>query len=132
MRSIRSAAFLAVFTWVAPAALADGVMGTFLGPGTYASPEGCRKIKALEAGAPRNVSSVPETLTAEGFESWEGGCEFLKITEVEKSRRWQASMACNEGPEETVEIDTFTRNADGSFNVQVEGDEKISHFVLCE
>ena len=47
--------------------------------GTYASKEGCQKLAAIEAGTPRNVETVPEVLTADGFKGWEGACEFTKV-----------------------------------------------------
>ena len=53
-----------------------GASAYFLGTSVYATEEGCVKLKALAAGGPKNVGTVPETLTSQGFKSWEGGCAF--------------------------------------------------------
>ena len=53
-----------------------GASAYFLGTSVYATDEGCVKLKALAAGEPKNVGTVPETLTSQGFKSWEGGCAF--------------------------------------------------------
>ncbi len=65
--------------------------------GTYASAEGCKKLAAIEAGGPRTVESVPEVLTADGFKSWEGACEFTKVFEHEPGAKWLGFMVCSEG-----------------------------------
>lgn len=65
--------------------------------GTYASGEGCKKLAALEAGTPRNVETVPEVLTADGFKSWEGACEFTKVFEHDPGKVWVGLMVCSEG-----------------------------------
>lgn len=92
---------------------------------------GCAKLKAIAAGGPKNVETTPETLTADGFESWEGGCSFVWIKEKQQGRRWVAEMACAEEAEESVEIDTFDLDpASGTIKVTNEG--KTSAYVRCD
>lgn len=105
------------------------VKADFIGPGTYATAEGCNKLAALAAGAERNVGTVPETLTVDGFEGWEGSCTFRSVTEVTKGTKWTASMDCNEGAEEGPESDTFERLGDGSIKVTVMGNATV--FERC-
>ncbi len=107
-----------------------GVKAKFLGDGTYATPEGCAKLKAIAAGGPKNISTTPETLTASGFSGWEFGCGFTSVKEVVKGRKWVGKAACSEGPETWKSSDTFERLPDGSFNVT--GDKKTMKFVRCE
>lgn len=121
-------AVLTVLVSMAPAAAE--VRGTFVGPGTYATAEGCEKLKAIAAGAARNVTTVPETLTAEGFLGWEGACSFHSITEVEKGKKWTANLKCFEGADESKESDIFERLPDGSIKVTIMGNDMI--FVRCD
>ena len=97
------------------------VKATFIGPGTYATAEGCAKLKALEAGGDKNVEMTPELLTEDGFTSWEGACTFVSITEKEKDRMWSASMDCAEGATEGPESDIFEKMPDGTIKVTVMG-----------
>lgn len=115
---------LAVLTALGVPAFAD-VKGAFVGPGTYATKEGCEKLKALAAGADRNADTVPETLTENGFEGWEGACTFRSITEAEPGKKWTASMDCHEGAEEGPESDIFERLADGAIKVTVMDNETV-------
>lgn len=98
--------------------------------GTFATADGCKKLDALAAGAARNVGTVPETLTADGFQSWEGGCTFTSIKQKVKGRKWVARMACGEAAEEHTETDTFVRLDDGRLKVTVEG--KATIFERCK
>jgi hypothetical protein len=95
------------------------VKGTFVGPGTYATEEGCKKLAALAAGGDKNVGTVPETLTEDGFETWEGACTFTSFTEKDKGRSWTARMACAEEALEGSEQDLFERMDDGKIKVTV-------------
>lgn len=106
--------------------------GAFVGPGTYATGEGCAKLKALEAGKERSGETVPETLNVEGFQTWEGGCTFASVKETEKGRTWMARMLCGEELESSSQIDIFTRNGDGSWDVRVGGEPKPTHYVRCD
>lgn len=106
------------------------VKGTFVGPGVYAMPGRCEKLDAIAKGGPRNVETVPETLTMDGFEGWEGACSFRSITEIETGKKWKASMDCHEGAEAGPESDIFERMPDGSLKVTVMGNDTI--FVRCD
>jgi hypothetical protein len=120
---------LAAAVFTAAPACAEGQRASFI-DGVYAMEGRCEKVAALAAGGPKNVETVPETLTSEGFRSWEGGCDFILITEKEKGRVYEAQMSCIEGPEEWTETDTFTiDSATGAITVSVEGDEH--RFVKC-
>ena len=113
----------------------EGLKASFIS-GTYVMEGRCEKLKALEAGGPKNVATVPEMLTAEGFRSWEGSCDFLSIAEIEPGKKWRAEMDCVDGGEEWKETDTFTLDpATGAITVVVEdetaGDE-TSVFIRCD
>ena len=95
------------------------VKGAFVGPGTYATKEGCEKLAKIAAGGEKNVGTVPETLTMDGFASWEGACTFSSITENKKGKVWQVKMQCAEEATEGPESDVFERLADGTIKVTV-------------
>ncbi len=129
MRPMLIAGLVAASCALAWAATAQ-MKGNFIGSGTYATVEGCKKVAALVAGAVRNVETVPETLTQDGFAGWEGSCTFRSITEFEKGKKWKAAMDCQEGAEEGPESDLFERLPDGSLKVTVMGNDTI--FVRCD
>jgi hypothetical protein len=106
------------------------VKGTFVGPGTYATAEGCEKLAAIAAGGDRNVGSVPETLTEDGFLGWEGSCTFTSFTEIEKNKKWKALMHCSDGPEEGPESDIFERLPDETLKVSIMDSPTI--FQRCD
>lgn len=116
------------------AALATGaqadVRGTFIGPGTYATAEGCRKLAEMAAGTFKGQGALPPTLTSEGFIGLEGTCSFRSFTEVEPGRKWKAALDCHEGAPEGPESDIFERLADGSIKVTIMGNDQI--FVRCD
>jgi hypothetical protein len=126
--TVRWPALLIGVLVAAPAAA--GETASFI-TGTYAMEGRCAAWAAIEAGGPRNVETVPETLTADGFSSWEGGCSFVSVKEVEESRRWVATMECGEEVEEWTEEDTFNLDpASGRISVTVEG--KTSVYERCD
>lgn len=124
---------LAATAWMtASAARADqaAIKGTFVGPGTYATAEGCKKLAVIAAGGDENVGTVPEKLTEDGFEGWEGSCTFTSFTEIEAGKKWKALMHCADGPEEGPESDIFERLPDGSLKVTVMDNATI--FQRCD
>jgi len=129
---MRTPGLIALLLASASVAGAQEPSGTFIGSGIFATGEGCTKLKALEAGKERSGETVPETLTVEGFQTWEGGCTFASVKETEKGKSWTARMICGEELEASSEIDIFTRNADGSWDVRVGGDAKPTHYVRCD
>lgn len=119
-----------VLATLAAAPAAAEVSGTFIGPGTYATAEGCKKLSVIAAGGDSNVGTVPETLTQDGFMGWEGSCTFTSFTEIEKDKKWKALMHCAEGPEEGPESDIFERLPDGNLKVTVMDNATI--FERCD
>jgi hypothetical protein len=103
--------------------------GAFMGPGVYAIEQGCEKLAALAAGADRNVETVPETLTQEGFQGWEGACTFKSVIEVTPGKIWKASLDCHEGAQDGPESDVFERLDDGKIKVTIMGSAMI--FERC-
>ena len=95
------------------------VKGTFVGPGTYATADGCEKLAKIAAGGNKNVGTVPETLTVDGFIGWEGACTFRSITEKQAGKVWTAKMDCFEGATEGPESDIFERLPDGTLKVTI-------------
>jgi hypothetical protein len=102
----------------------------FLGEGTYATAEGCAKLKALAAGTPRNLNTVPETLTASGYQGWEHSCSFTSIKPIRKDKTWRVGTQCMEGAERWQAVEAFERQPDGSFKIT--SDKKTTSFVRCQ
>lgn len=101
--------------------------------GTYVmSDQACHKLKKLAAGTPRSVSTVPWSLDAGGFKSWEGGCKFKKITELSKDREWLVEAACWEAAEQSKEIYTFVRRPDDTFSVRLKGEKTPRTYTRCD
>lgn len=126
MRTHVAAAILLIAS--GPPAVAE-TRARFLGDGTYATAEGCTKLQALANGAPRNLNTVPETLTAAGYQGWEHSCTFSSIKQIRKDKTWRVGTRCVEGPERWQTVEAFERRADGSFDVT--GDKKTMRFVRC-
>lgn len=114
---------------LAATARAD-VPGTFVGPGTYATPDGCKKLAAIAAGGFKNVDTVPMTLTTQGLLGWDASCSFRSISEVEPGKKWKAALDCHEGAPAGPESDIFERLADGSIKVTIMGNAMT--FVRCD
>lgn len=122
-------AFLALVN--AAPALAD-VEAKFL-DGTYVmADEACEKLKALEAGGTPSLNTVPWSVNRKGFEFWEGGCEFSKITEKKGGKTWVVTAQCSDGPEETTETYTFVKNDNGTFAVTLEGEKEARTYTRCD
>lgn len=103
---------------------ADFIQGTFAKPGL------CDKVAAVAAGGPKNLDTVTETLTPDGFRSWEGNCDFETITEKEKGRSYEAKMSCIEGAAQWTETNTFDIDPSGqTMTVWIEGEKH--EYVKC-
>jgi hypothetical protein len=101
----------------AASALAD-VQATFLGTTVYTTTADCPLLKKLATGTPRSLTTVPETLTAKGYQSWEGGCSFTNIVERYNGRLWTVSMRCSEGAiENQPRTEVWRKLANGSLTV---------------
>lgn len=114
--------------WAVPAMA--GAKATFLGDGTYATAEGCAKLKALAAGTPRNLNTVPETLTASGYQGWEHSCSFTSIKPIRKDKTWRVGTQCMEGPQRWQAVEAFERQADGS--IKITSEKTTTTFVRCQ
>lgn len=100
--------------------------------GTYASEAGCQKLAAIDAGGPRNVETVPQVLTAEGFKSWEGGCEFTKIFEHDPGWSWLGLMVCTEGATVGSQSVVIIKGDGDRFEVAEEDDDEPEVYQRCE
>lgn len=101
--------------------------------GTYVmSEEACQKLKELDAGATPSISTVPWSVNSKGFDFWEGGCEFSKVSEKKGGKSWVVVAKCIDGPEETKETYTFARNDDGTFSVTLEGEKEARIYSRCD
>lgn len=89
--------------------------------GSFATADGCRKLEAIANGGPRNVATVPDVLTADGFKGWEGACEFTKVFEHEPGQSWVALMLCSEGATTTPATYAFVKSGDDAFDVSLSG-----------
>ena len=118
-----------LFSLLSVAARAD-VPGTFVGPGTYATVEGCKKLNTIAKSGFKDTGAMPPTLTTQGFIGLEGTCTFRSITEVEPGRKWKASMDCHEGAPAGPESDIFERLPGGSIKVTIRGNDTT--FVRCD
>lgn len=120
---------LAVLSVMAAPASADSARADFI-EGVFAKPGLCEKVAAVDAGGPKNVDTVTETFSADGFRSWEGSCDFVSITEKEKGRSYEAQMKCIEGPEEWTETNVFELDPSGNaMTIFIDGDKH--EYVKC-
>jgi hypothetical protein len=99
--------------------------------GTWATEEGCGKLAKIAAGTPRSVETVPETLTQDGYATWEGGCTFTDIQETAPGRKWSIKTACAEGADEWTGDETLEFDAAGK-RLTVTVEDKTTVFVRCE
>lgn len=109
---------------------AADVPGTFVGPGRYATVEGCKTLREVASGTFHGAGALPPTLTTQGFIGLEGTCSFRSITELEKGKSWKAAMNCHEGAPEGTESNLFERLPDGSIKMTIMGNDTI--FVRCD
>lgn len=124
------AALVPATTLFCTAAYAAEVKATFI-TGTWATEEGCEKVAKLAAGSVRSVTTVPETLTQDGYETWEGGCTFSEIKEPEPGRKWSVKTACVDGAEEWSDEETMELDASGK-KLTVTVEDKTTVFVRCD
>jgi hypothetical protein len=113
-------------------AFAQETSAGFLGSATYATSEGCEKLKALGAGGDRNISTVPETLTAGGYQGWEHGCTFKSVTEVEAGKSWKVVTSCEEGESQWEDTQVIDKTGEGTFKVTGEGEEEPTLYAVCD
>lgn len=85
------------------------------------SQQACTKLQDLAKGTPRNVSSVPWSVSARGFDHGEGGCAFLRVAERKKGKAWAITARCVEhGPgNPTPDSYVFTRTSANMFSVRL-------------
>lgn len=128
MRTLLLATFFAAgFT---AGAIAADVEAKFLGAATYSSAKGCSQLKALASGTPRNLNTVPETLTAKGYLGWEGGCAIERIAEQVKGKRWTVSLRCSEGAVENQRHqETWEKAPDGAILISFKKNRE--RYVAC-
>ena len=107
------------------------VKAPFLG-GTLATEEGCKKLKAIAAGTPRRLDTVPDVLDQDGFKGWEGACEFTQVLEHEPGRVWVGLMVCSEGMTIAPQTYVFIRGDDGSFDVAANGQDAPELYRRCD
>jgi len=120
--------------FLASAALTTGASGGELKAsfiiGTWATEEGCQKLAKIAAGSVRSVTTVPETLTADGYDTWEGGCTFSEIKETAAGRKWSVKTACVESAEEWSDSETMELDETGK-RLTVTVEDKVTVFVPC-
>ncbi len=116
-----------------PVMAKTGVKAAFI-QGTYATDHECKKLRAVEAGGPKNVATAPELLTSGGFLGWENWCSFASIKASPVNRNggdaFVAKMSCGEGPEIWTDTYKFARRADGAIDVTVKG--KTTRYLRCD
>ncbi|HEX4892231.1 MAG TPA: hypothetical protein VFV47_03015 [Hyphomicrobiaceae bacterium] len=98
---------------------------SFLGDGVYTLPGGCAKLARIARGGPKNVQTTPETLNAQGFESWEASCEFTRVNVEVADRVWTTEVKCTEGPDEWTAVNRFEKIDADTFNVTVDGETSV-------
>lgn len=128
--NVRFAILLAIA--ILPVAAHAGQKAAFLGHGTYGTETGCAQLKALADGGDRNISTVPETLSQDGFEGWEHHCTFASIEETQTGKQWQAGVSCLEGENQWNEKLTFEKTGDQVFKVTSDGQDEAMHYSVCE
>ncbi len=99
--------------------------------GTWATEEGCQKLAKIASGTPKSVETMPETLTQDGYATWEGGCTFSEIKETVPGRTWSVKTACVDGAEEWSDDETIVLDETGK-RLTVTVEDKTTVFVRCE
>lgn len=117
---------------LAGSAFAQETTATFLGSATYATAEGCEKLKALAAGGNRNISTVPEVLSATGYQGWEHGCAFKTVTEADAGKSWKVVTSCEEGDSQWDDTQVIEKTGEGTFKVTGEGEEEPTLYAVCD
>jgi len=101
--------------------------------GQYATEKDCQKLRAIEAGGPRNVETAPELLDTTGFNGWEGACEFTRVFEHDAGKSWIGLMACFEGPNFSPQTYIFIKSeADDSFEVSAANKDEPEIYKRCD
>lgn len=118
---------LSAVVFAGPVGAKEGVKARFI-RGTYATAHECKKLRAVEAGGPKNVATGPELLSSEGISGWENWCAFASIKP--DGDAFVAKMSCGEGPETWTETHRFKRRADGAIDVTVKG--KTERYSRCD
>jgi hypothetical protein len=113
-----------------PSARGAEVKATFIA-GTWATEDGCEKLVKIAAGTPRSVETVPETLSAAGYDTWEGGCTFSEVKETAPGQKWAVKTLCVDGPEEWSDVETMEFDAAGK-RLTVTVEDKSTLFVRCD
>jgi hypothetical protein len=130
MNRARHAAALAVLAGLTvPAQAADA---DFLGAATYATADGCSKLKALAAGGDRNISTVPETLTAKGYHGWEHDCAFKSVSQTQSGASWKVVISCEEGENTWDETQVISKTGETTFEVKAEGEDEATVYAVCD
>lgn len=122
---------VALALMVLPASLLAKEKASFI-EGTYATVEGCKKLAAIDAGGPRNVETVPEVLSADGFKSWEGACEFTKVFEHEPGRVWLGLLVCSEGSKIAPQSIVIIKTEGGELEVADDDDDEPTAYQRCD
>lgn len=131
--AIVSSLSMILATAMATAAVADEPVKADFLDGTYVmSADDCAKLQKLEAGAEPSLNEVPWSVDKDGFHSWEGNCTFSKITETTPGTAWRAEAECTDAADESVEAYTFEKKDDGTFLVQLEGEDEPVTYQRCE
>jgi hypothetical protein len=123
---------LCAMVMLLPSVASAETQARFLGGNTYvASAKSCAMLKKLATGTPRNLGSVPQTLDAKGYHSWEGGCTIAKITPRLPGISWTVNLVCSEGATENQKVtETWTRNRTNSLIVAFKGRRQT--YTVCE
>lgn len=129
---MRTALMLSCLLLAAPAVADEPVQADFL-DGTYVmSAEDCDKLQKLSDGGEPSLNAVPWSVDKEGFHSWEGSCTFAKITETKPGAEWRVEAQCTDAADESVEAYTFEKKDDGTFLIQLEGEDEPVAYQRCE
>lgn len=100
--------------------------------GQYATEAQCAKLRAIEAGGPRNVETAAEVLDETGFHGWEGTCEFTTIFEHDPGKSWVAIMVCFEGPSASPATYFFTKDEEhDAFDVVSDDNDEVERYTPC-
>lgn len=87
--------------------------------GTYVlSKKDCTKLKALKAGGPESISTVPWSVNADGISYWEGGCGWSKVKTL-GGKRWALTADCEQEVDTSVESYEYTRTSATTFAVKL-------------
>ncbi len=111
---------------------APALKATFLGEGTWATEEDCRKLRTIEAGGEYPEDGPPRLLTIDGSNYSDQRCTFASL-DAQPGGAFRAGMHCRGGCDSFTETLIFTPAAKGGgYAMSYATDPRQQPLIRCE